>query len=65
MWTIRVYGSLLGEQVSRNVVSRDPDMVGAGQVHLIYRAMLFMPVGKLDPAKLLRYFQYSSQDREP
>jgi hypothetical protein len=51
--SIRVYGPLLGQKISGNLVTRYPNMVMAGKVHLVNWSILFPPVSKLDPVKFL------------
>ena len=62
MGTVRVDGALLRQKVSRNLVRRDPDMVGTCEVDVVDRAILLRPVVKLDEAVLLRNVRYGTNN---
>ena len=62
VWSVRVYGAFLRQEIFGDLVRRDPNVVGTSQVHLVYRTILLAPVGKLDKTILLRNFRYDTND---
>lgn len=62
MWSIRVYGGLLGQKVLGYIVRGDPNVVVPGQVDLVDGTIFFAPIGEFDEAVLLRNFRNRADD---
>jgi hypothetical protein len=61
---IRVYGTLLGQEIPCNVVLGNPDVVMSSQVDLVDGSIFLGPFSELDPVELFWYFMDRTDYRE-
>jgi hypothetical protein len=60
--SIRVDGTLLCEEITGDLVRRDPNVIATSQIDLVDGTILLAPVCKLDEAILLWYVGDRSDD---